>query len=102
MPPGTPHTVLTTFSCVALGMHFYNFDHLGRTFAAMVTEHFCGLSTVNANFTMAPFIFFKAVDSALYTIVRDEVDEWPNWFNGASFLRVFFTKSDLVAIQMTF
>ena len=65
MQPATPHTVITTQSCVIEGSHFYNFEMLDRSFTALVAEHFAGATVTNTEHTRAPLLYFKAVDALL-------------------------------------
>ena len=65
MPPFTPHFVLTTEDCFAVGGHFYNYVNMQRTMKAIVVEHYFGLNWVNTEHPTAPIILFKMLDELL-------------------------------------
>lgn len=69
MHPETPHIVLTTKSCIAVGAHFYSFATSRETFFAMVAEHFNGGFITNVEHPRAPLLYFKAVDALLDNFV---------------------------------
>ena len=65
MPPFTPHFVLTTEDCFAVGGHFYNYKCMEKTIEAIVVEHYFGLNWVNTEHPTAPIILFKMLDELL-------------------------------------
>lgn len=63
MHPESPHVVLTTKSCIAIGTHFYCIATTRETFFAMVAEHFNGRFITNVEHPRAPILYLKAVDA---------------------------------------
>ena len=70
MHPETPHIVLTTRTCVALGCHFYTLATTRETFFAMVAEHFNGRFITNMEHPQAPLLYLKAVDAIFTGFIR--------------------------------
>lgn len=71
MHPATPHIVVTTKSCIAVGSHFYNLDTVHESFSAIVAEHFVGMYVTNTEHPRAPLLYFKAVDALFQQLVLD-------------------------------
>ena len=90
MHPETPHTVLTTKTCVAIGTHFYSFATTRETFFAMVAEHFNGRFITNVEHPRAPLLYLKAIDALFDTfcgIYGEDCKELPSeWHRESAFL----------------
>ena len=72
MPPFTPHFVLTTEDCFAVGGHFYNYECMEKTMEAIVVEHYFGLNWVNTEHPTAPIILFKMLDVVFHNFSLHE------------------------------
>lgn len=65
MRPGTPHFVVTTESCLAVGGHFYCPSTMRATALAMINEHFFGPWITNSEHQKAPIILLKTLQNYL-------------------------------------
>jgi hypothetical protein len=66
MPPCTPHFVITTDDCLAVGGHFYNYEGVFDTMRAIVVEHYFGDAWTNTDHPSAYIILFKMADELLF------------------------------------
>ena len=100
MHPETPHTVLTTKTCVAIGTHFYSFATTRETFFAMVAEHFNGRFITNVEHPRAPLLYLKAIDALYDTfcgIYGENCETLPSqWHSAFLFLHAFSTLANFI------
>jgi hypothetical protein len=68
MPPGTPHFVITTDDCFAVGGHFYNYDAIFDTMHAIVVEHYFGIVWTNTEHPTSAVLLFKMVAELLHRL----------------------------------
>lgn len=61
MNPGSPHVVLTTEDCLAVGGHYYGLRSIEKTVHMLVQEHFIGSYITNTSHGKAPFAFFPCL-----------------------------------------
>ncbi|TDL15222.1 hypothetical protein BD410DRAFT_809112 [Rickenella mellea] len=59
MRPGTPHFVVTTKDCLAVGGHFYSAVCFSRSLRAITLEHFFGTMITNTEHPKAPIVLCK-------------------------------------------
>lgn len=62
MRPGTPHFVVTTEDCLAVGGHFYCRSTYSATLDALACIHFLGNVLTNTSHDTAPVILFKSME----------------------------------------
>ena len=99
MHPETPHTVLTTKTCVAIGTHFYSFATTRETFFAMVAEHFNGRFITNVEHPRAPLLYLKAIDALYDTfcgIYGENCETLPSQWHSELFLHAFSNLADYI------
>jgi hypothetical protein len=65
MRPDTPHAVLTTRHCLAVGGHFFSHDTFGYTLRGLMKDHFFGRFRTNAEHASSGMVLFKLVKKYL-------------------------------------
>ena len=72
MPAGTPHFVITTADCFAVGGHFYTISCMLATLEALINEHFMGTDWTNDEYPTAMIYLFKMADDICLRIQADD------------------------------
>jgi len=74
MQPGTPHFVISTEDCLAVGGHFYSAPTLDKTMMAMVFEHYVGHLTTNTAHSKCGIVFIRMLSYVHYAYRNFNVD----------------------------
>lgn len=69
MRPGTPHFVISSEDCLAIGGHFYSWKTLDKTMMAMVFERYVGTLTTNTAHSKCGIVFIRML--SYLTCVRN-------------------------------